>query len=146
VPLRRLAGALWSDLPAAGRFLERCYAETWERARVGAGSLAPRPDVPSYLSPEARAAVEAAGMSAEELARVHDVFEESAEFAQQRVGDIDELHLDGEGGYTVETHSVGPMAYFEVFARILDALLDARPDADPGLGYDPAGLHREDRA
>jgi hypothetical protein len=130
-PLRRVVQALWTDLTAAGRFLERCYEETFERAVIGAGSLAPRPDVISYLSPDARAAVTAARISADELTQLHDVFEEFAEFALQRIGVVDELHLSNEGGYSAETQRVGPMAYF-VVANILDALLEASQDADPG--------------
>jgi hypothetical protein len=122
-PLRRVVGALWTDLPSAGHFLERCYAESLKRAQKGAGSLVPRPDVLGYLSSEARATVEAAGVSEEELDRVHAVFEEFAEFAQQRIGAVDTLHLDDIGGYTTETQRVDPMAYFEVFARIADALV-----------------------
>lgn len=139
MPLRRVVRALWGDLPAAGHFLERCYEEAFERARIGAGSLAPPPNVSSYLSADAQIAVEVAGVSKEELVRVHDVFEEFAEFAQQRIGGVDELDVDGEGGYSVETHRVGPMAYFEVFARLRDALLEARPDADPGWDTTPFG-------
>jgi hypothetical protein len=138
-PLRRLVGALWADLPAAGHFLERCYEEAFERARVGAGSLAPPPDPFSYLSGQALAAVEAAGVSGEELARVHDAFEKFAEFAQQRIGGVDDLHMDSHGGYTVESYRVGPMAYFEVFARILDDLRAARPNAEPGWDTTPMG-------
>lgn len=138
-PLRRVVRALRIDLPAASTFLARCYAQAFERARVGAGSLVPRPGVFTYLSSEARAAVEVAGVSDEDLAHVHDVFQEFAEYAQQRIGGVDELHPGGEGGYTAETHRVGPMAYFEVFARILDALQEARPDADPGWDTTPFG-------
>jgi len=138
-PLRHAVGALWGDLAAAGTFLERCYAKCFERAAVGLGSLAPRPDVDAYLSRGARAALEAAGVTRDELLRVHDVFEEFAEFAQQRVGSVDTLRADGAGGYTVETERVAPMAYFEVFARIKDALLDARKDADPGWDNTPFG-------
>lgn len=70
---------------------------------------------------------------------MHNVFEEFAEYAQQRIGSVDDLHADSQGGYTVETHRVGPMAYFEVFARIVDALRAERPDAEPGWDTTPMG-------
>ncbi|MGH6904057.1 MAG: hypothetical protein ACREIR_15090, partial [Geminicoccaceae bacterium] len=73
------------------------------------------------------------------LVSVHGAFEEFAEFAQQRIGGVDDLHVDSRGGYTVETHRVGPMAYFEVFARILDDLRAARPDAAAGWDTTPLG-------
>jgi len=138
-PLRRVVRALWTDLRAADHFLAQCYDDSFERARAGAGSLVPRADVCSYLSPSARAAVQAAGVSGEDLTRVHDVFEEFAAFALQRIGSVDELHLDDERGYTAETHPVGPMVYFEVFTQIRDLLRDARPDADPGWDTTPFG-------
>src|SRR5688572_33092399 len=52
--LQRVVGALWIDLPAAGKFLKRCYEEAFERSRIGMGSLAPPPDPFSYLSREAQ--------------------------------------------------------------------------------------------
>ena len=138
--LRRVVRALWTDLPAAGHFLDRCYTESLERARVGGGTLAPRPNVFAHLSPGAQAALEAGGVSREDLNCVHDVFEEFADFAEQRVGSIDELHLDDAGGYTVKTHRAGPMAYFEVFARIKNALRkELGEHANPGWDTTPFG-------
>jgi hypothetical protein len=138
-PLRRVVEVFWTDLPAAGRFLERCYEEAFERARVGAGSLAPAPDPFSFFSVQERVALETAVVSGTELLRVYAAFEEFAEYAQQRIGSVDVLNADSQAGYAVETHRVGPMAYFEVFARILDALRAARPDAEPGWDTTPMG-------
>ena len=138
-PLRRVVRALRTDLSAAGHFLDRSYKEAFERAWVGAGSLAPPPDPFSYLSAEGRAAMADAGVSGEELARVHDVFEEFAEFALQRIGAVEELHVDDKSEYTVESQRVGPMAYFEVFARIVNDLRAACPDGELGWDTTPMG-------
>jgi hypothetical protein len=139
VPLRRIVLALWADLPAAGRFLERCYEEAFERARAGTGSLVPRPDPVSYLPPQLRASVGTRGLRTDDLERVHDAFEEFAEFALQQVGTVDTLHEGEDGAYRVTGARVGPMAYFEVFARVLDPLLDVKPDAAAGWDTTPTG-------
>lgn len=141
VPLRRIVLALWSDLPAAGRFLERCYEEAFERARAGTGSLGPRPDPVSYLPPQLRANVGTRGLRTDDLESVHDAFEEFAEFALQQIGTVDTLRSDGDdSGYRVTSVRVGPMAYFEVFARVLDPLLDVKPDAAAGWDTTPMGF------
>ncbi len=138
-PLRRVVKALWTDLGAAGHFLQRCYEDSFERARIGVGSFAPAPNLNSYLSERASAKLRTAKVKDTELENVYRAFNEFAEFALQRIGSVDELHMDSVGGYEVETHRVDPMAYFEVFARILDALRAARPDAEPGWDTTPFG-------
>lgn len=138
-PLQTVVGALWSDLPAAGTFLQRCFEDCFERARVGLGTLAPPPTIESLVSPGPRATLKAAGVTDRDLLRVHQVFEEFAEFALGRVGAVDDLRPDGNGGYTAETHRVRPMAYFEVFARIREALLSACPKAELGWDTTPFG-------
>jgi hypothetical protein len=126
-PLRHLVLALRTDLHAAGHILEECYLETMQRARAGIGSLAPRPDLLGDVAPEVRAALEIAGVRRDELERMYDAFLEFAEFATQRVGTVDELHPtdDHQDGYTVTTHRVGPLAYFEMFRQVQQPL-DAR--------------------
>jgi hypothetical protein len=139
-PLRRVVLALSPDLEAAGAFLERCHAETFERARVGLGSLAPRPDPMSYLSARSCAALERAGVSNQELLQVHDAFEEFAIHALQQIGSVDTLRPRGQGNYAVETRRPGPMVYFEVFARILGPLKAALGGAAaPGWDTTPMG-------
>ena len=138
-PLRRVVRALWSETEseAAGRFLQRCYEETFRHVHE---VLPPRPDVRGYLSREALAAVEAVGVTADDLLRVHDVFETFANFAQGQIGSVDTLHPDDSpAGYTVETKLVDPMAYFVVFDRIADALREHRPDARLGWDTTPMG-------
>jgi hypothetical protein len=139
-PLARLVHALRDDLTGAGHFLAQCYEEAWKRANIGAGSLLEPPDVRSYLSAEARAAVVAGTVTDEELGRVYGVFEEFAEFAQQRIGAVDKIHLSNDDGIDdAISHRVGPMVYFEMFARILSPLSEARPDWYPGWDTTPFG-------
>jgi hypothetical protein len=69
-PLRRVVRQLSLDLVSTGKFLERCFEGSFARARVGAGSLVPRYEVFEKLSPEARASLEAAGVTQDGLASV----------------------------------------------------------------------------
>ena len=137
-PLRGVVRQLSLDVVATGDFLERCFEDSFARARVGAGSLMPRREVFEKLSSEARASLAVAGVSQEESDRVLSVFGEFAELALQRVGSADVLHL-GEGSeYTVETKRVGPMAYFEMFASVRETLQNL-PRANRGLDLTPFG-------
>lgn len=138
VPLRRIVLALWSDLRAAGQFLERCHEAAFERARTGAVSLVPRTDPAAYLPAQARRLVGSHGLTTDDLYAVQSAFEEFAEYALQRVGSVDSIRVSGAES-SVETRRAGPMAYFEVFARVLDPLLGARPNAEPGWDTTPMG-------
>jgi hypothetical protein len=126
--LTAIVQALQDDLVAAGRLLEACHKEAWKRAKVGAGSLQPAPDLMSHLSGTAQKALSAAGIGVPHLAEVYRVFEEFAEFAQDRVGSVDTIHVEHGDPDRVQTERVEPMAYFLVFDRIVDVLEEARPD------------------
>lgn len=140
-PLQRVVLALSPDLEAAGEFLERCHAETFERARTGhTGSLAPQPDPMSYLSVRSRATLKRAGVSNQDLLQLYATFEEFAAHALQQIGSVDTLRPDRQDGYSVETRLAGPMVYFEIFKRILEPLKSALAGAAaPGWDTTPMG-------
>jgi hypothetical protein len=136
--LRRVVRLLSLDLVSTGNFLERCFEDSFARARVGAGSLVPRYEVFENLFPEARASLEAAGVTQEECERVLSVFDEFAELALQQIGSVDTLHVGERSKYTVETQRIGPMAYFEMFAFVRKSLQNL-PRANRGLDLTPFG-------